>query len=464
MRNRHDLVLGKLIFGKDHFLYGLELCLRLAGCEAHRVTAETVKGVDVLLVSMFWYRDVFHFAKFCRDAGISKGGNGPVIIIGGIHAVMNPKLVSTYADYVFIGDADDCLGDLLDQLAATGRIEHENVYREGMERVPLARECEPSAMGVQKGGKGKVLRIEIARGCRYRCKFCAISKLKRYREVDADEIIKLIAESPEKIVSLFAPERTMHSRWPDLWQALEKYGKRDLGQDVRIEHLDRVPGNTATVGIEGMSLKLRRVVGKGWPDDYLLSKMDEFIRRNGRVCMISAYYIGDIPGEDHDDWDAIFNFFEQIEKADFSRYLTFKPVLHPLSPKPFTDLQWAEVHPFRDYRTPWKALLRKGGAGQWGFRCVEMMVWGAFERVMDGLATWGDERAKTVIDAMRGEVLTYRLSDADKELAARAVLERALKAGLTEAQLFGPRDHLRGHALPPVGKDIEVESPALRSE
>lgn len=462
MKNRHDLTLGKLIFGKDHFLYGLELCLTMAGCSAYRVTAETAKGVDVLLVSMFWYRDVFHFAKFCRDAGIGKGGDGPVIIIGGIHAVMNPKLVAAYADYVFVGDADDCLGEILDQLAANGTIEHENIYREGMEAVPLARECSPSAMGVQKGGKGKVLRIEIARGCRYRCKFCAISKLKRYREVDADEIIKIISECPEKIVSLFAPERTMHSRWPDLWKALDQYGKRDLGQDVRIEHLDRVPGNTATVGIEGISLKLRRVVGKGWADEFLLGKMDEFIRRNGRVCMIAAYYIADIPGEDADDWAAIYNFFEQIEKADFSRYLTFKPVLHPLSPKPFTDLQWAEVHPFRDYKTPWRDLLRKGGKGQWGFRCVEMMVWGPFERVMDAVATWGDERARPLIDAMSNDMLAYRISDADKEAAARAVLARAVKSGLTEQVLFGPRDELRESVLPPAGKAIEVELPGLK--
>ena len=434
-----SLIIGKLGFGKDDFYYGLELCLSRAGLKAYAVTPMTSQGCDVILITMFWYRDVYWLEKFLRESGLKKGSlNGPILIAGGIHCTMAPRLVAEMVDYVFLGDADDCLGEIIGQIERGEKPHHQNLFESGMENVPSPRACPPSAFAMQEGGASGVVRVEVARGCRYKCSFCAISKLKAYREVDADQIIKIIKDTPEKTVSLFAPERTMHSRWHDLSKALADCGKHDLGQDVRLEHLMELPGNIATVGIEGISYRLRRSIKKSFKHEFIIEKMKEFVESRKRVCMLSAYFIADLPGEDDSDLDELYSLFESIEQENFSRFLVFKPVLNPLSPKPFTDLMNVEIHPFRDYRSKWQNILRKRG-GQWGFRCIESMVWGPFERTMDSLATWGGERAYEIIRRMSPALLRFDIHGGDRDQAARSIIAEAALKGINEQHLFGPR-------------------------
>lgn len=437
MNNRHSLLIGTLGFGKDDFFYGLELCLSLAGVKHYSVTPTTAKAFDVILITMFWYRDIYNLELFLRKSGIRKGGK-PIFIAGGMHVTMSPLLVAELVDYCFIGDADDALGEILDQIARGDKPEHKALFSADMEIIPKSHECTPLAYAMRKGGKYDVVRCEIARGCRYHCSFCAISRLKPYCEVDADAIIKLIQDIPEKTVSLFAPERTMHSRWKEIQAALIQAGKHDLGQDVRLEHITEVAGNIVTLGIEGISYRLRKSVKKAFKQEYIIQRMKEFIESRARICHISAYFIADLPNEDESDWEELYGLFENIERENFSRFLVFKPILNPLSPRPFTDLASTEIHPFRDYKSRWQKVLRKNG-GQWGYRVIESMVWGPFERMMDALATWGGSDAYKIIRKMKSELLRYDIPGSERTHVAHTIIREAVKLGIKEAQLFGPR-------------------------
>lgn len=438
------LIIGKLCFGKDVFQFGLELCLARAGRIAYPVTEGTASGCDVLLVTMFWYRDVYGLEAFLRKAGVRKGGRGPLIIAGGMQCAMTPRLVARMVDYVFVGDADDHLGGILDQVERGERPTHPHLFADG-EPVPEPCECAPTAFSVQKGGKAGTRRIEIARGCKYRCAFCALSGLKSYREVPAGDVIAELRGHEPGALSAFAPERTCHSEWGAIEEGIAARGWQDKGQDVRLEHLDRLHvtksmsglrsgGRGATVGLEGISHRLRKSIGKGYSDEFILDKVGAFVGRAIGPVMLAAYFIADLPGETDDDWRELEDLFAKIEAADWSRRLTLKPVLNPLSPKPHTPLAGTPIHPWRDYEARWRRLLRrsdKDGRG-WGFRIAEpLKIWGPLERVMDLLVTGDDPRAyDALIARMTSKMLAGAVPAGHRERSARALAVEASRCGV----------------------------------
>ena len=92
-------ILGKLNFSEVDAVYGLELCLSVAGLDAVAVSKTTALACDVLLVSLCWYRDVIELAKTVGRASVR---SGCVVIAGGIQATQTPEIVAQYADFVFI--------------------------------------------------------------------------------------------------------------------------------------------------------------------------------------------------------------------------------------------------------------------------------------------------------------------------------------------------------------------------
>ena len=121
--------IGKVLFGADDFFFGLELCLVKAGRMAQRVNPDMASIVDVLLVSLFWFRDIYFWEAFLRESGLkNRTGGKPVIIIGGIQGTITPELCAELCDYVFIGDADDHLGDILDDIEAGREPENKNSH------------------------------------------------------------------------------------------------------------------------------------------------------------------------------------------------------------------------------------------------------------------------------------------------------------------------------------------------
>jgi hypothetical protein len=421
------LTIGTLGFGKDAFYYGLELCLHRAGRKGYAVTPQTAAGCDVLLVTMFWFRDVYLLEAFLRKAGIHKGTGKPWILAGGMQATMTPQIISRMVDWVFIGDADDGLGPILDAIESGEQPESTHLYSEASGRVPQPAECSPSPFAMRKGGKRDVVRIEIARGCKYKCAFCALSNLKPYREVPFSALRPLLDDSAPAPCSLFAPERTMHSEWPQIVDYVEAQGRKDLGQDVRLEHMERIKGASVTIGVEGISRRLRKSIGKGYSQEFILDRLGKFVTSRNKIGFVSAYFIADLPGEDESDWDELRGLFKAIEAENWSRRLTLKPILNPLSPKSFTPLASATVHPFRDYRTKWQSVLRKGGHRQWGFRIVETMVWDSLDRVLDLIVERGGSPGYDMIRRMPGRLLTLRPATPERLPIARTLLTEARK-------------------------------------
>lgn len=429
------MIIGKLGFGKDDFYYGLELSLHKAGRTAYEVTPATVHGCDVLLVTMFWFRDLYLLARFLREAGLRPGGR-PYIIAGGMQATMIPRAVAPFVDAVFIGDADDHLGPILDQLEKGKRPESPYLYRHGDPRVPEPAECKPSAFAMEKGGRGEVVRIEIARGCRFSCSFCALTGLKRYREVPFGEIEPLLKKLRRRRVSLFAPEVTAHSEWNLFERAIDEYELRDSNADVRLEAIRKLKSQSrVTLGMEGISFRLRKLVGKPWKADFILDRLGWFVSTRTGIARVAVYFIADLPGESEEDWAELWDLFELISKQEWSRKLTLVPILNPFSPKPFTPLAGSVVHPFRDYDKRWKQFLRRGGEGQWGFRISEKIVWGPLDRTLDAIATNAGPVAHQVIKKIPTRLLSARAKRSKQAAIAHALLNECNRLGLSDEEL-----------------------------
>jgi hypothetical protein len=114
-------------------------------------------------------------------------------------------------------------------------------------------------------------------------------------------------------------------------------------------------------------------------------------------------------------------------------------VLNPLSPKPFTALADAEIHPYRDYHKMWLDFLRNGGKG-WGFRILEPKVWHPWIRVLDSLVHRGPaDKAYEVIRRMPDKLLNKYPTKENSYFMAKKFVKELRAYGITEDMLFAPK-------------------------
>jgi len=151
---------------------------------------------------------------------------------------------------------------------------------------------------------------------------------------------------------------------------------------------------------------------------------------------VSVYFIAGLPGETDDDWAAAWRLFEEIGRAEWSRRLVLCPILNPLSPKPFTRLRDARIDLFADYAARWSRLLRRDG-GQWGFRIIETLVWGPYERTLDAIVQRGGSAAAQVVKRMPDKLLKHAPPMPLRTPTAKALLAQCERVGITQAQLEG---------------------------
>jgi len=338
-------------------------------------------------------------------------------------------------------------------LEAGDRPESPFLYREGDEGPPSPAVCAPSPF-VQYSDVGGTARIEIARGCKFKCAFCALSGIKPYQEVPFGEVVKQLDTLKPGRCSLFAPERLYHSEWAQFRQWLnehkgikddtrqrieqprEKPAWRDLGSDARLERLSQVAGWEAITGIEGISYRLRKSIGKPFTQEFILQKCGEFVTTRPGIARLTMYFIADLPGETEEDWAELYELFGAIETEEWSRHLVMFPVLNPLSPKPFTALENAIIHPFRDYTSRWRALCRNEAKGRlWGFRVVETIVWGPFDRIMDAIITRGGAQGYEIVRRLPRRLITTRVNSGKQVEMGHKLLEEAQGYGMTEMLL-----------------------------
>lgn len=192
-------------------------------------------------------------------------------------------------------------------------------------------------------------RLEIARGCRYKCTFCSLGWRTPVRENAATDIIREISHSPKR-VHLQAGDAESHSGIDDIRTALRAHGGSDQGWTGRLDTLLENPDQTIpgqkryAFGVEGVSNRLRSAVGKGYlTDDRLVADTIRFFDTiEGDSKGRAAWHVmSGLPTERAEEALQLLDVVGRINdgrRGKIARNLAIH--WQPFQPLPGTPMQW----------------------------------------------------------------------------------------------------------------------------
>lgn len=277
--------------GESINCYGLEIVKRQIKRYGYEIENFTTQNNNPVLFSLYWPEQIFDYIKFRYQFGM-KNKN---VIIGGNTATANPDILLGLNSYVFIGDGENFDGNINNQyiLNLSNKIPVEKSTAENI--IPMSYE------DVQTNRRAF---CEMSRGCKNKCLFCQYGWLKKYRECDIVDIAHVIKKSKTKSIRLFAADRFQHNKYLDIRNAMVKSGKCDTGSDVSMRFVYKNPQylnftKKIRVGIEGMSERLRKLIGKPFTNDKIV-EFCSMVSKAGIKCL-DWYMIYGLPTEHEDD-------------------------------------------------------------------------------------------------------------------------------------------------------------------
>jgi len=443
------LRIGYRTFGRTSLNYGLNLCVDQFNdhpdIELIDLGWANAKTCDVILISLFWWEHFYDYVKFLARAGIDpRKSRKPLIVIGGFNS-FNFRSLGGLFHWGCTGDGEDWLPRAIGALLE-GKEEAiadiPGTYWPLKKTTTQWQNTRFRSRAMTEPGQ-RVTRIEIARGCKYRCKFCALTYLKENREGTISEIKALIDAAPTKRVALFAPDRLSHSHYNELSEYLAEVGKVDNASDTRMDSLNRYGPNyqgTLLFGMEGVSERLRKAVGKSMPTERLVENLCRITRdsRTGKKN-VRFYVIVDLPGETDEDYLEFTEFLAKLDAHPEAKQITLSPFVNTFLPQPLTPIQWAGIHPFRSYKNKMAQTIWPHGHGNpWRTTIAwTPRIWGATSRLKAQVVVRGDERAEAVLVNMA--INKSLLAQVRKPglRGAEAFLKFCEKAGLDEQFLCG---------------------------
>lgn len=340
---------------------------------AEEHATEPITAFDAVFITVLDSRCMIEAGKHFAEWGMPlarrdrESGAWPLIWAGG-QGLHNPLPMAEVYDLCVIGDAEeplpallrawgDCGGDrerFLDRAAAVPSVYVPSRHELGRDRIAQAVAPDITVTlreEIQVSHNGQ-RRVEIARGCRYKCAFCSLGWRAPARENPASAIIPVIEASP-KVVHLQAGDAESHSEIGAIRDALRRHGGRDNGWTGRLDTTlanpdARIPGTKRyAFGVEGVSHRLRRAVGKGYlSDDRLIrDTVDVLNRVEERFYGRAAWHvISGLPTERRDEVAAFKRVIREID-ARLPGVKRRNLALHwqPFQPLPGTPMQWFGV-------------------------------------------------------------------------------------------------------------------------
>lgn len=338
---------------------------------AEEHTPEGPHGFDAVFLSVLDSRCMVdtapHFARWKFPLRRKERTPGSPLVWAGGQGLHNPLPFTEVADLIVVGDAEDPLPVLLDLWERHGNTPGFLAAAATVPGVYVPAHHDPGEVTIEQGVSDDIgitlrehltvsldgsRRIEIARGCKYKCTFCSLGWRTPVRENTAEEVVVQIRRSGKR-VHLQAGDAESHSEIDTIRSSLREHGGSDQGWTGRLDSLFENPDQTIpgskryAFGVEALSFRLRRALGKGYlTDDRLVSDTVRFFDSiEGQGKGRGAWHMmAGVPTERVSEAADLVSVLTRVNDA--RRGKTVRNLqLHwqPFQPLPGTPMQWCGV-------------------------------------------------------------------------------------------------------------------------
>ncbi len=425
-----------------------------AGLYVSLESATPLLAFDILAFSVSFEMDYLHVVAMLRAAKIPplrakrSHRRHPLVILGGIGSSINPEPLADFVDVIFIGEAEEVLGPVMDALGGRPVRTAADFQAWARDVRSVAGVYFPHAYTFHYDGQGRVRGIEPAqgyparvarqwvrnldrwptvsriltpetelndmflveldRGCGRHCRFCAAGYLYRPPRFRTRAAVLACAREGLALSKRIGLVGTAVSDYPDIDRLCEEL--RDLGarlsvsslradalSAVLIKSLAASGHKTLALAPEAGSQRLRNVINKNLDEAQILAACNTVFASG--IANLKLYFMIGLPYEEEGDLVALVALVHkvraiQLEAAqDSGRIGRITVSVNVFIPKPHTPFQWFAMNK-RGALSKKISYIKKNLRQEGNIRVVhELPKWS----LIQGLLARGDRRLSSLL-------------------------------------------------------------------
>jgi radical SAM superfamily enzyme YgiQ (UPF0313 family) len=307
----------------------------------------TKLGYDIEMISLHHCSDFLRLLKLPQKA--------PIRLIGGHPMQNNPLPIIKYGDAVFVGEAENSIGESLDRIERDGIDGLKNQagwiisknWKKGMD-LPEVVICNPLPENPpylnRPGTRSAAWYVEIARGCPFKCHYCELgysSKFRIYKKDHLIEVLKRCDLSKTRKINFYAPDEASYPAYKELYEYLKTEGYMAAFSSMRLESVMKNKPPIAKnmlirIGIDGLTESTRARVNKKITNSMILNYYRMLIDA-GHV-QFKQFMIFGYPWEKISDFDEFEYLMQGIFRIPLKKNVSLRIKWTPFIPQPCTPL------------------------------------------------------------------------------------------------------------------------------
>ncbi|KMY68132.1 hypothetical protein AAU61_07940 [Desulfocarbo indianensis] len=379
----------------------------LASLESSRPVAD----FDLVLATLSFENDAPNLAAMLMHAGLgfySESRRGPLVVAGGVAAMLNPEPYAPLMDGLLLGEAEVVLGPFMETLLEQKELSREERLLELAQKVPgfyaprfyrpsyhddgtlaaftpsaevPARIVAPKYQGPAAGlarsaltaapqGKGQgrgpefgdMALLEVGRGCGHACRFCAAGHVNRPPRLgEGRDFAAAALQAAQQVgkVGLVSAAVSDLAGGAELARTVVEAGGRISVSSLRadclslelVRALAESGSQSVALAPEAGSERLRRVINKHLSEAQLVRAVEALI--TGGILNLKLYFMVGLPTETEADVAEMIDLVKLLRQQVVSfakeqgRLGQVAVSLNAFVPKPWTPFQWEPMAPLK---------------------------------------------------------------------------------------------------------------------